>query len=397
MSSDNWKEVQLQDVVTKLGDGLHGTPKYDSTGDYYFINGNNIGNGKIILKKSTKRVNKTEYEKYKKELNDRTILVSINGTLGNVGTYENEKCILGKSACYFNVDLETSKDFVKYVVSNKHFQDYIKIYANGSTIKNVSLKTMREYPFLLPPLSEQEAIAEILCGLDDKINLLLKQNETLEGMAEVLFRQWFMEEADNATEVNLGNIVNISSSKRVYYKEYVSSGIPFYRSKEIIELSKGNSISSELFISEQRFNELENKYGVPIEGDILLTSVGTLGKCYQVRKNDKFYFKDGNLTWFSNFTHLSSNIIFYWLKSRVGQNELDMASIGSTQAALTISGLKGISIKIPPPNIVEKLDEILISYNDKIHYNQLQIQKLKSIRDTLLPKLISGEAKVEMN
>jgi len=96
-----WKEVILRDVVSILGDGLHGTPQYDDNGEYYFINGNNLSDGKIVIKEGTKKANKEEYEKYKKDLNDQTIFVSINGTLGNVALYNNEKCILGKSACFY--------------------------------------------------------------------------------------------------------------------------------------------------------------------------------------------------------------------------------------------------------------------------------------------------------
>ena len=98
-----WKEVYIKDICTVLGDGLHGTPEYDEKGDFYFINGNNLQEGHITIKKDTKRVSQKEFLKYQKELNDRTILVSINGTIGNVAKYNNEPCILGKSACFFNV------------------------------------------------------------------------------------------------------------------------------------------------------------------------------------------------------------------------------------------------------------------------------------------------------
>ena len=131
-----WKKVTLQDVVSILGDGLHGTPKYDEEGEYFFINGNNLSNGRIVMKNKTKRASKGEYEKYKKELNDRTILVSINGTLGNIAIYNGEKCFLGKSACYFNVLESVNKSFIRYVVTNNHFQRYINNLAHGTTIKN---------------------------------------------------------------------------------------------------------------------------------------------------------------------------------------------------------------------------------------------------------------------
>ena len=88
--------------------------------------------------------------------------MSINGTLGNIALYNNEKCFLGKSACYFNVLDDVEKSFIRYIVTDKKFQDYISNFAHGTTIKNVSLKTMREYPFLLPALPEQKAIASVL-------------------------------------------------------------------------------------------------------------------------------------------------------------------------------------------------------------------------------------------
>lgn len=189
----NWKEYKLNDLVTKLGDGLHGTPKYDPNGDYYFINGSNLIDGKISVNDNTKRVNKEEFDKYKKELTDRTIFVSINGTLGNIATYNNEKVVLGKSACYFNVKENVSKEFIKYIVTDKAFQHYIYEYATGTTIKNVPLKAIREYSFNLPDLPTQTAIAEILSSLDDKIELNNKINQELESLAQTLFKQWFID------------------------------------------------------------------------------------------------------------------------------------------------------------------------------------------------------------
>ena len=176
---NGWMDTTLADVVSKLGDGLHGTPKYSEDGEYYFINGNNLNEGKIEIKKETKRCSNEEYEKYKKNLNSRTILVSINGSLGYFAYYNNEKCFLGKSACYFNVKDSISKRFIGYQIRTQYFQKYIERLASGTTIKNVSLKTMREFPFIIPEdIKEQKAIAQILTSFDNKIELLQAQNKT---------------------------------------------------------------------------------------------------------------------------------------------------------------------------------------------------------------------------
>ena len=156
-----------------MGDGLHGTPKYDNQGEYYFINGNNLDNGKIIVKDITKKVSFEEYKKYKKELNDRTVLVSINGTLGNVAFYNDEKIILGKSACYFNLLKNIDKDFIKYNIQSPTFFRYLQKEYTGATIKNISLKSMREYKVSFPKsLAEQTAIVQKLDALSSQVKQL---------------------------------------------------------------------------------------------------------------------------------------------------------------------------------------------------------------------------------
>ena len=189
-----WKEVYIKDICTVLGDGLHGTPEYDEKGDFYFINGNNLQEGHITIKKDTKRVSQKEFLKYQKELNDRTILVSINGTIGNVAKYNNEPCILGKSACFFNVKEDIDRNFIYYVISSPHFKKSIIQQATGTTIKNVSLKQMRDYHFLIPVnLSDQKKIAGILSALDAKIENNNKINANLEAQAQALFKSWFVD------------------------------------------------------------------------------------------------------------------------------------------------------------------------------------------------------------
>ena len=293
---------------------------------------------------------------------------------------------------------DADKDFIYWLLRTNEYQGFIVGASSGTSIRHTSPKFIKEYKFKLPSPKEQKAIASVLSSLDDKIDLLHRQNTTLERMAETLFRQWFVEEAqEDWEEVPLDKLVNITSSKRVFYSEYVASGVPFYRSKEIIELHNTGSTNSELFISEARFNEISNKFGAPQENDILLTSVGTLGVPYKVKKSDRFYFKDGNLTWFKDFLGMPSVIIYCWLKSNIGKEQLDSITIGSTQAALTISGLKQITFKVPPIEIIKLAEEKLNAIYNKVDGNQKQIQTLEKLRDNLLPKLMSGEIRISLN
>ena len=191
----DWEKKELRELTTILGDGLHGTPEYTSNGEYYFINGNNLHDGTIVFKDTTKRVNIDEFNKHKKNLNDRTILVSINGTLANVAFYNNEKIILGKSACYFNLKESVDKRFVKYVLSSPYFIKYAHKEATGATIKNVSLKSMREFKVPFPTIKQQQTIVQKFDALrteTQKLEAVYKKKiEDLEELKKSLLQKAF--------------------------------------------------------------------------------------------------------------------------------------------------------------------------------------------------------------
>ena len=271
----------------------------------------------------------------------------------------------------------------------------------------------------LPPLEEQEKIANILSSLDDKIELNNEMNKTLEEMAQSIFKRWFVdfefpsEEGEpykssggemvdselgmipKGWEVKtIGDLCEVGSSKRIFMKEYVDSGVPFYRGKEIIEKSKGNSVSTELFITKERFEEIKEKFGVPNKNDILLTSVGTLGVAYLVGDED-FYFKDGNLTWFKNFKKEAYRYFIYrWIISSEGKKSIDAITIGSTQKALTINALKGMKLIVPSNDILSLFEGFIKSNISNIRSNNEEKNNLIDIRDSLLPKLMSGEIQI---
>ena len=185
-------------------------------------------------------------------------------------------------------------------------------------------------------------------------------------------------------KVKLGDCCEITSSKRIFYSEYAAFGIPFYRSKEIIERSQGKSISEPLYITNQRYDEIKCKFGTPVAGDMLLTSVGTIGIPYIVKATDKFYFKDGNLTWFRRFTNkLYPQYLFYWITSKEGVGVLNNVTIGSSQKALTISALKNIEVTLPPIETQRRIADILSGYDDLIENNRKQIKLLEEAAQRL--------------
>ena len=185
-------------------------------------------------------------------------------------------------------------------------------------------------------------------------------------------------------KVKLGDCCEITSSKRIFFSEYVDSGIPFYRSKEIIELSNGQSISEPLYISENRYNEIKQNFGVPKENDILITSVGSVGIPYMVSKEDRFYFKDGNLTWLRNYKDFVFPLyVLYWLKSDDCFKILNNIALGAAQKALTIVKLKSVEIHLPPLSIQHRIATILSRYDTLIENYQKQIKLLEEAAQRL--------------
>lgn len=183
--------------------------------------------------------------------------------------------------------------------------------------------------------------------------------------------------------VKLGDYCDITSSKRVFANQYVEKGVPFYRSREIIEKKEMADISEPLFISEELYETFRKKFGVPIEGDLLLTSVGTLGIPYIV-KNERFYFKDGNLTWMKNFKkELSSKYLYYWLNSKFGKESLINRAIGSSQAALTIAILKKYKIFLPTLRNQNQIVDILSAFDNLIENNNKRIKILEQMAENL--------------
>lgn len=189
--------------------------------------------------------------------------------------------------------------------------------------------------------------------------------------------------------VSLRDVCDISSSKRIFAKEYQTEGIPFYRGKEVIEKHKGCNVSTELFISPERYEEIKNKHAVPRKGDILLTSVGTLGVPWLVDEED-FYFKDGNLTWLRCNAEILPSYLYHWFNSAEAQNQIDSKCIGSTQKALTIETLNKFQITLPALEMQKRIISIIEPIELKISNNREINENLEQQIEAVLLSFIEN-------
>lgn len=393
----DWKMTTIAECSTILGDGLHGTPKYDENGEYAFINGNNLHNGRIVIKPDTKRVGLSEYEKHKKELTDRTVLVSINGTLGNVAVYNGEKVILGKSACYFNVSFDCDVQFMRYVASSPCFQQYINSVATGTTIKNVSLKQMREYSFLIPELEEQQRIAKVLHLLDQKIENNQKINDNLLQQLRALFMERFtnnpaLESIQQVPLSELCSVVTKGTTPTTLGKPFVDRGINFLKAESILDnhsLDKGKFAH----IDEETHDML--KRSVIYAGDIVFTIAGTLGR---------FALIDSDILPANTNQAVA---IIRADKGRISPEYLYACFIGNwhndyyskrvqqaVQANLSLTTIKSLPIPVLTQDEMVSYMALISPIIRMLKQNEMENERLAALRDTLLPRLMSGEVDV---
>ena len=189
---DDWGKENLENLSSKISDGIHSTPVYDDNGQYFFINGNNLVNASIIIDEKTKRVSKTEYDRHKKILGLNTILLSINGTIGNISFFNDERVILGKSTCYINIKEDRIiKHFAFYFLQLEKVNQYYNLVLTGSTIKNLSLKSIKNISVDLPELIEQQKIANCLSSLDEQIQAQTQKIKSLKLHKKGLMQQLF--------------------------------------------------------------------------------------------------------------------------------------------------------------------------------------------------------------
>ena len=191
----------------------------------------------------------------------------------------------------------------------------------------------------------------------------------------------FKEFNDEYNALKLSDVAELTSSKRIYLSDYTDNGIPFYRGKEISELKLNKPVSDLLYISDEKYKEIEAKYGVPKENDILVTGVGTLGNIYRIPNNNKFYFKDGNLIWLKNIKQ-NSEYLEYNLE--FNKKKLLDSAIGSTQKALTIAGLNKLSFYYPSTSEQTKVARTMQLIDIKINLQSKKIEDLKLFKKGLI-------------
>ena len=187
----NWPTLSLEESCDGIGDGLHGTPEYDEHGEYPFINGNNLIDGRIVVTPATKMVNEQTFIKNKSQLGNNAVLISINGTLGKMAFYHGESIMLGKSACYCNLKPTINREFVYQLMRTEAFAGYLDDNSTKSTIKNVGLKAMRSFRLIQPPKDAINSFVAFSRQVDKSKAVVQKALERAQLLFDSLMQKYF--------------------------------------------------------------------------------------------------------------------------------------------------------------------------------------------------------------
>ena len=314
------------------------------------------------------------------------VLVAGNGDL-NVKYYN------GKFDAYQRTYIIESKGKeTLYVPYLYYFLDLyveeLRRQAIGGVIKYIKLGNLTEAQIPLPSLAKQKNIVETLNKSYHLVSLRKKQLQKLDDLVKARFVELFGDPEYNNKGwplKRLNDLCNVGSSKRIYQEEQTMEGVPFWRISDLVSKMDTGNVESSLFIPENRYEELKEQGLVPQAGDILVTSRGTLGRCYIVALDDRFYFQDGMISWLSNYSDEITPLYIKHLFNMSGfRKQINNLQVGSTVAYLSIAMLKKLNVMLPD----RKLQEQFAAFVSQVDKSKLSIQqgleKLETLKKSLM-------------
>ncbi len=278
-----------------------------------------------------------------------------------------------------------------YLTAWPTFRHEAEIHMTGSAgQKRVPKTYLERYQLAIPPLDEQKDQVSQLDRIRRIIDSRQSQLRTLDTLIKARFVEMFGDPEYNEKEwpiKKLNELCSIGSSKRIYQEEQSMEGIPFWRISDLVSKMDTGNVESSLFIPESRYEELKAQDLVPEPGDILVTSRGTLGRCYIVDQDDRFYFQDGMISWLSQYEDTITPLYIRFLFSMPGfRKQIDGMQAGSTVAYLSIAMLKKLDIMLPGRDVQEQFAAFVSQVDKSKVVVQEALNKAQLLFDSLMQK-----------
>jgi type I restriction enzyme S subunit len=387
-----WREFKIKDIADVVGGGTPSTAINEYwNGDIPWLTPKDLtGYIRNFISHGERFITKKGLENSSARLLPKgTVLLTSRAPIGYVAIAENEICTnQGFKSLVPNPDKAHNLFLLYWIKTNV---EYLQSIGTGTTFQEISGSVLKDVDIILPPLPEQKAIAEVLSSLDDKIDLLTRQNKTLEDLAQAYFRKWFIEDASDEWEV-----VPISEKFDVLLGGTPSRKIESYWTNGTIgwinsgKINEFRIIEASEYITEEALNNSSAKL-LPAGTTVLAITGATLGKISMVLRS---FAANQSVIGLVPKAELSNNFIFLWLKENI--NALISMQTGGAQQHINSNDVKSFDVIVPDTVALSlfrrKIDPLML----KISQNCFQINTLNKLRDTLLPKLISGEIRVKM-
>lgn len=276
------------------------------------------------------------------------LLIGMDGEF-NIARWKSRDALLNQRVCKITAKEGADEEYLRFALS-KALKE-IESRTAFVTVKHLSAKELNKLELQVPPLPNQEKIASTLVKIEQILALKNKELERLDELIKARFVEMFGDPEFNNKGwpvKKLKDLCNVGSSKRIYQEEQTMTGVPFWRISDLVAKMDTESVESRLYIPESRYEELKSQGLVPEPGDILVTSRGTLGRCYIISPNDRFYFQDGMISWLSHYENEITPFYIQYLFDMPGfRKQIDGMQAGSTVAYLSIAMLKKLNIMLP--------------------------------------------------
>lgn len=389
-----WQKYKFSDVLIdeSISYGIVQPGAHSEIDSVPVVRVNNIKNGQIIIADVLK-VTKEIEEKYQRtRLEGGELLITVVGSIGECAIVPDslKGWNVARAISVARIKNNFDKRFIKYCfkLEDLKFQMYGK--TNDTVQPTLNLSLLKELVLLIPSLPEQQAIAAVLSSLDDKIDLLHRQNKTLESMAETLFRQWFIEEVQEDWKVGeLNDLIDVLSGFPFKSTSFNESG-----NFQLITIKAVQDGYLDLSNAD-RLNEIPSNmpdYCDLRNGDILLSLTGNVGRCCLVDSDHLLL--NQRVAKIQPKQNRDWAFAYVFFRQLSMKRTLEELAKGTAQANLSPVETSKIAFVIPVESALQKYNDIATPLIKKTLRNKIQIKRIEKLRDTLLPKLMSGEVRV---
>lgn len=385
--SAEWEQCKLgKNYKIIMGQSPLSENYTDDTSDHILVQGNaDMKNGYVYPRVYTKQVTKTA--------DKGDLILSVRAPVGDVGKTD-YNVVIGRGVAAIK-----GNEFLFQQLTQMNIKGYWNKYSTGSTFESINSNDIKDAAIYLPNQEEQSKIGNLFYSLDHLIILHQNELDHIEMLKKALLQKLFVKNNETIPEIRfngftkeweqckLGELMNITSVKRIHQSDWTDSGVRFLRARDLVSASKGEEPDDYLYISESKYDEYSNVSGKVQVGDLLVTGVGSIGVPMLIDHEKPIYFKDGNIIWFKNQNKINGNFFYYsFTGCNIQKYIRDVAGTG-TVGTYTIDSGKKTPISLPIFKEQQKIGSFFKLLDHLITLHQHKVNKLIMAKNSLLQQM----------